>query len=78
MPQVHLKGVRNRVRAETVAGLIQRYTGKGMVESKRIADQVVAEGKEATVYVDDFDAVYDLAEQLVNLGVNAEADESDY
>ena len=77
MPQVHLRRVRHRVSVETIAGLIQRYTGKGMVESRNIARQVV-EGKSVSVYSDDLDAVFDLADQLISFGVEAEADEGDY
>jgi hypothetical protein len=74
---VHMKRVRHRVNVETSAGLIQRYTGKGMVEARGLAQQV-ADGKPVTVYSDDVDAVFDLADQLTSFGVDAEADEGDY
>jgi hypothetical protein len=77
MPQVHLRGTRHTVRGDTLALTIQRYTGLGMVQARRVADEV-ASGKPVSLYVDDFDAVYDLADQLTALGVEAEADESDY
>jgi hypothetical protein len=77
MPQVHLKSARKRVSVPTIAGLIQRYTGMGMVEARRLAERVVA-GKTATVHTDDHDAAFDLTDQLMTFGVEAEADEGDY
>lgn len=77
MPQVHIRSVRYGVSRESVATTIQQYTGMGMLEARDAADRAVR-GEPTSVYVDDFHAVYELADLLVNLGVEAEADESDY
>ena len=77
MPQVHITRVRHGVSRESVASTIQQYTGMGMLEARRAADSAVA-GEPTSVYVDDFHAVYELADLLTNLGVEAEADEGDY
>jgi hypothetical protein len=77
MPQVHIRGVRYGVSRESIASTIQQYTGMGMLEAREAAGKAVA-GEPTAVYVDDFHAVYELADLLVNLGVDAEADESDY
>ena len=55
-----------------LARRLQRIVGE-----RQIADRVI-EGKQASLYVDDFHAVYDLADVLTSMGVNAEADEGDY
>lgn len=77
MPQVHIRRVRYGVSRESVASTIQQYTGMGTLDARKIADDAVA-GKETSVYVDDFAAVYELADLLTGLGVEAEPDESDY
>ena len=77
MPQVHIRGVRFGVSREAVASTIQEYTGMGSLDARKFADDAVA-GKETSVYVDDFTSVYELADLLTSLGVDAEADESDY
>jgi hypothetical protein len=77
MPQVHITRVRHGVSRESVASAIQQYTGMGLVDARRAADQAVA-GEPTSVYVDDFHTVYELADLLTELGVEAEADESDY
>jgi len=77
MPQVHIRSVRYGVSRESIASTIQQYTGMGMLEAREAADKAVA-GEPTSIYVDDFHAVYELADLLVNLGVDAEADESDY
>lgn len=77
MPQVHIRGVRHGVSALTVASTIQHYTGMGMLQARSAADRAVA-GERVSVDVDDFHAVYELADLLTDLGVDAEADESDY
>jgi hypothetical protein len=76
MPQVHIRGVRHGVSAPTVASTIQHYTGMGMLQARAAADRAVA-GEQVSVEVDDFHAVYELADLLTDLGVDAEADESD-
>jgi hypothetical protein len=77
MPQVHIRRVRYGVSRESVASTIQQYTGMGTIEARKAADDAVA-GKPTSIYVDDFTAVYELADLLTALGVDAEPDESDY
>jgi hypothetical protein len=77
MPQVHIRGVRYGVSRETVASTLQHYTGVGLLDARKSADDAIA-GKPVSVYVDDFHAVYELADALVEMGVDAEADEGDY
>jgi hypothetical protein len=77
MPQVHMTGVRYGVRQAALTSAFQAYTGMGTVEARRIADAVAA-GTRMTLRVEDADQAYDLASELASLGVNAEADESDY
>ncbi|HEX9935738.1 MAG TPA: hypothetical protein VGB15_01395 [Longimicrobium sp.] len=77
MPQVHIRNVRHGVSRESVASTIQQYTGMGMLDARRAAEKAVA-GEPTSVYVDDFHAVYELADLLTGMGVEAEADESDY
>jgi hypothetical protein len=77
MPQVHIHGVRYGTSRETVASTLQQYTGAGLIEARKWADDAVA-GHPVSVYVDDFHAVYELADALSDIGVEAEADESDY
>ena len=77
MPQVHLNGTRVTLSRDALAAVIQRYTGRGMVEARRVADNIIG-GKRVSLYVDDFDAVYDLADMLSSMGVDAEPDEGDY
>jgi len=77
MPQVHMTGVRYGVRPAALTSAFQAYTGMGTVEARRIAD-AVASGARMTLRVEDADQAYDLASELASLGVNAEADESDY
>jgi DNA-binding FadR family transcriptional regulator len=77
MPQVHIHRVRFGVSRESVASTIQQYTGMGMIEARQAAEDAVS-GKATSIYIDDFTAVYELADMLTDLGVEAEADESDY
>ncbi len=77
MPQVHMSGVRYGVRQAALTSAFQAYTGMGTIEARRIAD-AVASGNRMTVRVEDPDQAYNLATELASLGVNAEADESDY
>ena len=76
MPQVHVYGVRYEVSRESVASALQHYTGMGLIEARSAADQAVS-GRRASIYVEDFSDVYELADILAGLGVDAEADESD-
>ncbi|HEX6751327.1 MAG TPA: hypothetical protein VF092_28810 [Longimicrobium sp.] len=77
MPQVHIRRVRYGVSPETIASTIQQYTGMGRIEARQAADAAIS-GKEFSVYIDDFTAVYELADMLTEMGVEAEADEGDY
>ncbi|HYH78963.1 MAG TPA: hypothetical protein VEX86_04180 [Longimicrobium sp.] len=78
MPQVHIRGVhRHGLSRESVAVVIQQYTGMGFLEARAAATRAVA-GERVSVDVDDFYAVYELADLLTDMGVDAEADESDY
>lgn len=76
MPQVHIRGARYGVSRESIATTIQRYTGMSLIEARQAADDALT-GKGASVYVDDFHDVYELADLLVGIGVEAEADEGD-
>ena len=77
MPQVHMTGVRYGVRKDALTSAFQAYTGMGTVEARRMAAAVAA-GTRTTLRVEDPDLAYDFATELASLGVNAEADESDY
>lgn len=76
MPQVHVRGARWGVSRESVASAIQNYTGMGTIEARSAAEEAVS-GRPVSVYVEDFVDVYELADVLVGLGLEAEADESD-
>ena len=76
MPRVHVQGARWGVSKESVASAIQNYTGMGTLEARQAADEAVS-GQPISVYVEDFVDVYELADILVGLGLEAEADESD-
>jgi len=76
MPRVHVQGTRWGVSKDSVADAIQNYTGMGTLEARRCADEAIS-GKPVSVYVEDFVDVYELADTLVGLGLDAEADESD-
>jgi hypothetical protein len=76
MPRVHVQGARWGVSRESVASAIQNYTGMGTIEARRAADEAVS-GRAISVFVEDFVDVYELADLLVGLGLEAEADESD-
>ena len=76
MPQVHVYGVRFEVSRESVASALQHYTGMGLIEARRAAEQAVS-GRPVSLYVEDFADVYELADILSGMGVDAEADESD-
>lgn len=77
MAQVHLRGARYAVRRPAMEASLQAYCGLGLVEARALAERIVA-GERVSVHMEDADAAYSLATELVELGVNAEADESDY
>jgi hypothetical protein len=76
MPQVHIHRVRFEVSRESVASALQHYTGMGTIEARRAADEAVS-GRPVSLYVEDFTDVYELADLLTGMGMDAEADESD-
>jgi DNA-binding FadR family transcriptional regulator len=76
MPQVHIHQVRYGVSRESVASALQQYTGMGLIEARRAAREAVS-GRPVSLYVEDFSDVYELADLLTGLGLEAEADESD-
>jgi len=76
MPQVHVYGVRFEVSRESVASALQHYTGMGLIEARRAADEATS-GRPTSIYIEDFADVYELADILTGLGIDAEADESD-
>ncbi|HEV7590035.1 MAG TPA: hypothetical protein VGO40_18100 [Longimicrobium sp.] len=76
MPQVHVYGTRYEVNRESVASALQHYTGMGLIDARRAADEAVS-GRPVSLYVEDFADVYELADILVGMGIDAEADESD-
>jgi hypothetical protein len=76
MPQVHIRKVGYGVSRDTVSTTLQHYTGMGTVEARHAADEAL-KGKEVSVYVDDFNSVYELADVLSSLGVECEADDTD-
>lgn len=76
MPRVHMRGARWGVSRESVASAIQNYTAMGTIEARSAAEEAVA-GRPVSVFVEDFVDVYELADILMGLGLEAEADESD-
>jgi hypothetical protein len=76
MPQVHVTRVRWEVSRESVASVLQQYTGMGTIEARRAADEAVS-GRPVSLYIEDFTDVYELADVLTGMGLDAEADESD-
>ena len=76
MPQVHIHHTRWGVNRDSVADVLQQYTGMGLIDAQRAADEAVS-GRPASIYVEDFGEVYELADRLTELGLEAEADESD-
>jgi hypothetical protein len=76
MPQVHVYGVRFEASRESVASALQTYTGMGLIEARNAAAEAVS-GRPTSIYIADFADVYELADILTGLGIDAEADESD-
>lgn len=76
MPQVHIHHTRWGVSRDSVATVLQQYTGMGLIDAQRAADEAVS-GRPASIYVEDFSDVYELADRLTELGLEAEADETD-
>lgn len=54
----------------------ERLAGMGLNEARRAADEAVSR-RPTAIYIEDFSGVYELADILVGLGVDAEADEND-
>jgi hypothetical protein len=76
MPQLHIHRVRYGTSVETMATTIQQFTGMGLLDARRVAEQAVA-GQEVTLQIDDFGEVFELADMLLSMGVDAEPDEND-
>lgn len=76
MPQVHIHHVRWGVNRASVADALQQYTGMGLLDAQKAAEEAVS-GRPSSIYVEDFHDVYELADLLTDLGLEAEADESD-
>ena len=72
--QVHFSGVRYTVQIPAMKTLLRVYCGMQSAEAEAFAERVAA-GDRVSVYMEDVDTAYSLASEMVNLGVNAEADE---
>jgi hypothetical protein len=77
MAQVHLRGVRYAVREQAMISSLQIWAGLGTIDAKAVVKRAVS-GERLSVHLEDPDAAYALATELVELGVDAEADEGDY
>lgn len=77
MPQLHFMGVRYAIREPAMLTSLQVWCDLGTVEGRAIVARAVA-GERFSVHLEDLDAAYCLAAELLELGVNVEADESDY
>jgi hypothetical protein len=77
MAQVHLRGVRYAIREQAMISSLRVWAGLGTIDAKSVVTRAMA-GERMSVHIEDPDAAYSLANELVDLGVNAEADESDY
>jgi len=75
--RVLFRGVRYGVREQAMISSLQVWCGMGSAEAKSFAARALA-GERLTVQLEDADAAYSLAGEMIDLGVNAEADESDY
>jgi hypothetical protein len=71
---VRFAGTRYSVETGRMRTLFRVYCGMQSLEAEALADRVLA-GERLTVDVEDVDAAYSLASEMVELGVNAEADE---
>lgn len=76
MARVHFRGIRYGVRMPALISSLRVYCGMGDAEAREFARRVV-EGERLQVFTEDTEAAYTLAMEMVDLGVNAEADESD-
>ena len=71
---VRFTGTRYGVNVGRMRTLFRVYCGMQSVEADALADRVIA-GEKLSVDLEDVDAAYSLASEMVDLGVNAEADE---
>lgn len=78
MAQVRFRGVRYpNIRLPAMITSLQVYCDMPPAEARDFAERAV-KGERLSVHLEDADVAYSLASELVDLGVNAEADESDY
>ena len=77
MAQVRFRGARYEVRRQPMITSLQVYCGMSAIEARDFAERALG-GERLTVHLEDPDIAYALAAELVDLGVNAEADASDY
>jgi hypothetical protein len=77
MAQVHVRGLRYAIREQAMISSLQVWAGLGTIEAKELVARAKS-GERLSVPMEDPDAAYSLAGELVELGVNAEVDESDY
>lgn len=78
MAQVRFRGVRYAgVRVPAMATSFQVYCDMAAAEARDFAERIVR-GERLSVHLEDPDVAYSMAAEMVDLGVNAEADESDF
>ena len=77
MAQVHFRGVRYGVRIPAIVTSLEVYCDMTTAEARIFAERAI-NGERLSVQIEDADVAYSLAGELTDLGVNAEADESDY
>lgn len=76
MARVHLRGVRYRVRDAAVRSAIESFASDPIPDLRGFVERISA-GERLAVRVEDAEAAYELASELISLGVNAEPDEMD-
>lgn len=76
MARVHLRGVRYRVREAAVRSAIESFASVPIANLRGFVERLSA-GERLVVRVEDAEAAYELASELVSLGVDAEPDEMD-
>ena len=77
MARVYFRGARFGVREQAMISSLQVWSGMGNAEAKAFVVRALA-GERISLQMEYSDAAYALAGEMVDLGVNAEADESDY
>jgi hypothetical protein len=77
VPRVLFRGARYGVREQAMISSLVVWCGMGHQEAKEFAARALT-GERVSVQMEDADAAYSLAGEMIDLGVNAEADEGDY